>query len=236
MFRSGGTTVNNILIHHMDGTMLGYHRPRKKMPVELKTLPVIATIRNPWDWYVSVYHHAINFGYPKGANSFLNWLVDFRRVSFKEAMHYLLQIKVPPREKTLAYFPSTYEWNATKLDNLTKEDYINFCDSGLSFWSWLVEHMYALQGSVDGILWCKTSALHCDFYTLLEPFISKEKHKIKELLCAQRLNAMTGYNSYMNKNVPIPRKKDYRDYYDDELREWVYLKDHKYIEYFGFEF
>ena len=237
MFRSGGTTVNNILLNHMDGTMLGYHRPRKEMPIELRALPIIGTIRNPWDWYVSVYHHAVNFGYPKGANSFLNWLVDFRRVSFKEAMHYLLRVKeVPNNDKTLHYFPDAYEWNTTKLDNITKEDYSDFQKSCLPFWSWLIEHMYAMHGSLDGISWCKTSQLGTDFYMLLDPFISTEKQKIQQLFSTQCLNSMTGYNSYLNKNVPIPRAKNYRDYYDDELRDWVYKKDHRYIEYFGFEF
>ncbi|BBM87200.1 hypothetical protein [Candidatus Uabimicrobium amorphum] len=236
MFRSGGTTVNNVLIEHMDGTMLGYHRARKEIPAELRTLPLIGTIRNPWDWYVSVYHHAINFSYPKGANTFLNWLVDFHKMSFKEVMLYLLRVKeVPHYQKTIRYFPDVYEWNTIKLDNITKADYISYHNSGMSFWSWLIEHMYSIEGKIDGVSWCKTSELHREFYTVLESFVG-EKPEIKKLLSTQRLNAMTGYNSYLRKNVAVPRKKNYRYYYDDELREHVYEKDYKYIQYFGFVF
>ncbi|WP_372369126.1 hypothetical protein [Candidatus Uabimicrobium sp. HlEnr_7] len=234
MFRSGGTTVNNFLSEHFEGKMIGYHRPRKMIPASLQHLPVLGTIRNPWDWYVSVYHHAINFGYPKGASTFLNWLLDFEKLDFKNTIPYLLRIKdIPQKEKVLAYFPNTYDWKSIKIDNLTKSDCEKYLTSSYGFWSWLIEHMYCVDEKLADVSWCKTNSLD-EFHLLLEKFNTNKEAKNKPI--TNHLNSMTGHNSYLQKNVPVPRKKDYREYYDDETRNWVYEKDRKYIDYFGFEF
>ncbi len=89
-FRTGGTFINEILKIHLRRKLLGYHRPVSLTPAELADLPVIGNVRNPWDWYVSVYFQSVNWNYPKGAGTLLNWLLDFRSLEFNEAVIRLL--------------------------------------------------------------------------------------------------------------------------------------------------
>ena len=36
---------------------IGYHLPRALLPGEYSHLPLLGTVRNPWDFYVSWYHY-----------------------------------------------------------------------------------------------------------------------------------------------------------------------------------
>jgi len=96
MFRTGGTSVNGSFI----GKMLGYHKPRSLIPKEYEHLPIVGNVRNPFDWYISLYHHALNVNYPMKTRTFLSFILDFKRYSFKESIKRLLDTSwMTPQDK-----------------------------------------------------------------------------------------------------------------------------------------
>jgi len=56
LHKSGGTFVNECLLRFVPGArQLGYHLPRKLIPLPYTALPVIGFVRSPWSYYVSWY-------------------------------------------------------------------------------------------------------------------------------------------------------------------------------------
>src|SRR5689334_18614958 len=56
--RSGGTFVSQVIQKVFpEAHEVGYHLPLSALPAEFSHLPVLGTVRNPWDFYVSWYHH-----------------------------------------------------------------------------------------------------------------------------------------------------------------------------------
>ena len=238
-FRSGGTFINELLSRHMNGRFLGYHRPLRLVPPEYRHLPAIGNVRNPWDWYVSVYHHAVNFGYPWGAGTFLNMLLNFAKYDFKESIRRLIDVAwMTPKDIASAenHFPSSYDWNIKFTDNITKLDLRKYLGCGKGFYSWLFGHMYSVGGSCENVQFCRAESLRADFRTSLSSIIGNLPDEIGRYLNeAPKLNAMSGTNSYLNV-IPRPRDADYRRYYDDRLASLVYEKDREMVDRFGYTF
>ena len=54
--RTAGTFLNKLIIEHVPGAqMLQYHGHLRDLPDKYSHLPVIGFVRNPWDWYVSMF-------------------------------------------------------------------------------------------------------------------------------------------------------------------------------------
>ncbi len=54
--RSAGTFLNKLILDEVPGArMLQYHGHLGDLPEEFAHLPVIGFVRNPWDWYVSMF-------------------------------------------------------------------------------------------------------------------------------------------------------------------------------------
>ena len=222
MFRTGGTSINTSL----NGKRLGYHRPRSLIPKEYEQLPVVGNVRNPFDWYVSLYYHCLNFRYPMKTPTFLNFILDFKQYSFKESIKRLIDpswMSSKDKEKSLSYFPASYNWNITLTDNLRKTEFQSYLNSNVGFLSWLFNYMYEYNGSTDGITYCRLEHLENDWSSFLGKKISYPK-----------LNAMFGVNSVFG-NIREPRQKKYMSYYDDDLIELIKTKDKDYIKKFSYD-
>jgi hypothetical protein len=62
--KTGGTFIREVCREHLPQDWfipneLHRHTPYDKLPDEFRRLPMICFVRNPWDWYVSWYHHMI---------------------------------------------------------------------------------------------------------------------------------------------------------------------------------
>ena len=54
--RTGGTFLNKLIVNQVPGArMLQYHGHLEDLPEAYAHLPVIGFVRNPWDWYVSMF-------------------------------------------------------------------------------------------------------------------------------------------------------------------------------------
>tara|TARA_E500000305_G_C3927804_1_gene191334 strand:+ start:65 stop:760 length:696 start_codon:yes stop_codon:yes gene_type:complete len=210
LFRTGGTTINSSL----KGKLLGYHRPRSLIPREYLHLPVVGNVRNPFDWYVSVYYHCLNYCYPMKTPTFINFILDFKRYSFKESIRRLVDtswMTSVDREKCLSHFPLTYNWDGTLLDNLRRTECQSYLDSGVGYLSWLFNYMYQYNGTTKGVIY----------------------KRLEDLKNYPKLNAMTGFNSIIG-NIREPRNSNYMSYYDDDLIQLILNKDGDYIKRFNY--
>lgn len=54
--RTGGTFLNKLILEQVPGArMIQYHGHLRDLPEKYSGLPVLGFVRNPWDWYVSMY-------------------------------------------------------------------------------------------------------------------------------------------------------------------------------------
>jgi hypothetical protein len=65
--KTGGLFVTDIIRRHFDYIEVGHiHAGYEQIPPEYRHLPALAFVRNPWDWYVSVYSYMMR---AQGPNS-----------------------------------------------------------------------------------------------------------------------------------------------------------------------
>jgi hypothetical protein len=55
--KSGGEFIKFCMGQTGESFDLGSHTPFRDMPPEFRGLPAVTFKRNPWDWYVSAWHH-----------------------------------------------------------------------------------------------------------------------------------------------------------------------------------
>ena len=221
MFRTGGTSINS----SFKGKMVGYHRPRSLIPKEYAHLPIVGNVRNPFDWYVDIYYHALNFSFPMKTPTFLNFILDFKPYGFKESIKRLIDpswMNSKDKEKSLSYFPVSYNWDSTLTDNLRKTEFQSYLNSEIGYLSWLFNYMYEDKESIEGVTYCRLEHLEKDWSSFLGKKISYPK-----------LNAMSGVNSVFGQ-VKEPKRKNYMSYYDDGLIKLIVDKDKDYIKRFAY--
>jgi hypothetical protein len=70
--RTGGTFVADVIEKFFPSAReIGYHLPLEQLPKEYAHLPVLGTVRSPWEFYVSwYYHHKTSDRYSPGKNVF----------------------------------------------------------------------------------------------------------------------------------------------------------------------
>ena len=140
LHKSGGTFVNQLLLHCVPSArQLGYHLPYRQTPSPYRGLPVLGTVRSPWAYYVSWYHFQAAQTKP---NILFLLCSDERRLGFKETIGNLVnladddQLLYKLREGLPDHF----------LDyglNLTKTCVDDLSGSGLGFYSFLYQRLYA---------------------------------------------------------------------------------------------
>ena len=87
--KTGGRFIRNLCVNHMPPdwivAQLRDHAGVSDIPPEYRDLPVLAFVRNPWDWYVSWYHYLPT--QPERDNSqYWPYVFDEGRASFEEVV------------------------------------------------------------------------------------------------------------------------------------------------------
>ena len=235
-FRHGGTFVNALLRRSFRGTELGYHRFRAATPPAYRALPVIGVVRNPWDFYVSAYHHAVNFNYPHGAGTAWNFITGSPALRFREALRALFEIRDASDEQRrtiAARFPPAYDWTARFLDNITGADFLDYAAGDVGWHTWLFRRMFARNGTFDDVHFGRQERLRADIVRILADVGAPIDPAA--FAAEPRANATFGTNTFIGE-LPVPRKRDYRLYYDDELAQRVADEDRVLIDAFGYAF
>lgn len=158
----GGTTC----MKQVKSTQIGYHLPHSMLPQQLSYLPVIGVIRNPFDWYVSIYQHCKNISPDMQTGTFLNFMMDFKHTTMEDTLERLLDpswMTEEDIENALKHFPSFYDYDNSRLDNLRKAEFLDYINSGKGFLSWLFNYMHVVDGSVEDVKLCRLESLAEDF-------------------------------------------------------------------------
>jgi hypothetical protein len=221
--KTGGQFVNRLLLAHLPGArMIGYHLPRSEAPAELKALPAFAFIRNPWDWYVSWY--AFNLANPQ-RNPIFRVVSEQGRADFHDTIHNLLHLGHPlqaaMREEVAQSLPESREGN--QGSGITRAVMRGFTDPDAGYLTWLTRYLCFVGGSPTGLRMGRMEQLREELPGLLESCGTTVTLELSQAIAeAPAVNAS-------------PRR-DYRNYYDGELKELVAERDWAIIESYGYEF
>ena len=94
--RAGGTFVHDVVKKFFPSVReIGYHLPRELLPKEYSHLPVLGTVRNPWEFYASWYQHQhSNVRYSPLTNVLFGCLSENRKLDFVQTIRNALDLGV----------------------------------------------------------------------------------------------------------------------------------------------
>jgi len=224
LHKTGGQTLNDVIRRAIPGhEVVGYHFPRRELPEQYAHLPVVAVVRNPWDWYVSWY----SFNRRPGIrNPLFNVVSDSGEDDFKSTVTNLVRLGSDAavsklyRNDLIQLLPETLDDNQGV--GLIRDDIRGFAGSKAGYYSWLVERML---GDLHD------RRLHiARFENLADDFLA-----IMRELDVPELEALqTELDKRERKNASS--HSHYSHYYDDELRELVTTLEQPVIERFDYRF
>ncbi|MDE2274011.1 MAG: hypothetical protein KGL00_07395 [Gammaproteobacteria bacterium] len=223
LHKTGGQFVNRVLLRHLpDARAIGYHLPRSAAPPELRNLPVIGFVRNPWDWYVSWY--AFNLAQPQ-RNPIFRALSADGQLDFKHTLINLLHLGCD-RSRALRTRISTAlpETRAGNLGSgIMRADLLGFEDETCGYFTWLWRYMFFLDARADGLHAGRMENLRAD---LLEALPAVGQPVTPELRDAVLTNPP----------VNASARRDYRACYDAELRALVAARDAELVDTYSYGF
>ena len=122
--RAGGTFVYDVVKKFFPSAFeFGYHLPRELLPKEFAHLPILGTIRNPWDFYVSWFQHQnSNVNYTLKKNVLFGVLSDDRKLNLVQTIQNALDIgvNITKLNSLIQALPETYDFQERNIPNLTK--------------------------------------------------------------------------------------------------------------------
>jgi hypothetical protein len=220
LHKSGGTFVNECVLRFFaDARRIGYHLPAALLPPELRTLPLLGFVRNPWSYYVSWY--AFQSQRPR-PNALFRIVSADGAHGFKGSVRNLLSIGDDSAllERVLASLPEHYGEAGFGL-NLPRSALAPIRGSGLGFYGYLFDYMYAAPGLAPSIGTCEN--LRADLLGFFDAHGIAASPELRDFVRdAPRRN--------------VSEHGDWRDYYDAELAALVATRDAGVIERFGYRF
>ena len=140
LHKSGGTFVNNFIGKFFPRAQkVGYHLPGSCIPEPFRHLPVLGIVRSPWTYYVSWYTFQKGMSSP---NIVFRIASDDGQLGFNETIRNLLNLSTEQEklQSIVACLPDRF----TNVGiNLTKQCMEEFEGSGIGFYSFLYNRMFA---------------------------------------------------------------------------------------------
>lgn len=223
LHKTGGQFVNRVLLRHLpDARAIGYHLPRSAAPLELRGLPAIGFVRNPWNWYVSWY--AFNLAQPQ-RNPIFRALSADGRLDFKHTLINMLHLGCersrPMRTAIGTALPETREGNLGS--GITRADILAYEDESRGYFTWLWRYMFFLGTRADGLHAGRMEYLRADLLDALQA--------VGQPVTAELRDAILN-----NPPVNASARRDYRGYYDAELRALVAVRDAELVDTYAYGF
>lgn len=225
--RTGGTFLNKLIFDHVPGArMIQYHGHLRDLPPEYAHLPVIGFVRNPWDWYVSMffdYRRKQQFVYQalsnRGSLGFHATVSRFLKLGDRsEQSSHLLGLleRMAPRHIEKVRPPQHH------LPNLRSDQFANYPE-GIGFYSWLFQLMFESESDAP---------VHIGRFEDLRG----EALRVLELTGTPITDRIRGYLAQSQPLNKSPRPPSYEGGYNQELAELVAEKDRYIVDRFGYEF
>jgi hypothetical protein len=217
--RAGGTFVYDVVQKFFPSAHeVGYHFSRELLPKEYEHLPILGTVRNPWDFYVSWYHHV----QPRGAASkFFSWVSENGRLGFVDTIRNALNLGVDVERLNvlIKMLPEEVDYKRRNIPNITKGSMRRALGTGVGYYTFRFNQIF---GQTDQIFFCRVETLREDLVAFFDN-IGVATDELREYIL--RLNKQ---NTAEYSQVST--------YYPADLAELVRVRDCQLIEKFGFTF
>ncbi len=217
--RSGGTFVSEVIRKFFPSTHeIGYHFPRELLPREHSHLPVLGTVRNPWEFYVSWYHHVR----PRGAASVMfSWMSENGKLGVGDTIRNALNLGVNDErlDVLIEMLPEQVDYRRRHILNITKDAMRRVRGTGVGYYTFRFNQMF---GNANDVFFCRLETLRQDLVAFFEG-IGAATDELRDYVL--RLD---------KKN--ISEHLHYSTYYTPELAELVLIRDRPLIERFGYVF
>lgn len=217
--RSGGTFVYEVIRKFFPSAgEIGYHLPRELLPREYSHLPVLGTVRNPWELYVSWYHHY------HSDNRYLPlfcYLSENRKLDFVQTIRNALNLGMSDDKLDflIRELPDNFDYKNRHISNLTKDVMRKIRGSGMGLYTFRFNQMF---GQADDMYFCRVESLRSDLMAFFETI-------------GIASDALRSYVLGLDKKN-ISEHLHYSTYYTPELAELVLIRDRPLIERFGYVF
>jgi hypothetical protein len=217
--RSGGTFVSEVIKKFFPSAHeIGHHLPRELLPRKYSHLPVLGTIRNPWEFYISLYHYV----WPKDAASILvSWMTENGKLGPIGSIRNLLNLGVNNErlDVLIDMLPEHVDYGRRNIPNITKAAMGKVRGTGVGYYTFRFNHIF---GNADDVFFCRLETLRQDLVAFFEGI-------------GVATNELRDYVLHSDKKN-ISEHLHYSTYYTPELAELVLIRDRLLIERFGYVF
>ncbi|HEX9443744.1 MAG TPA: hypothetical protein VGA73_06470 [Candidatus Binatia bacterium] len=221
--RAGGTFVYEVVRKFFPSAReIGYHFPRELLPGEYSHLPILGTVRSPWEFYVSWFHHHYSSDrYSPLKNVLFCSVSEDRKLDFVQTIRNALDLGVSDDQldALIRALPENFDYQKRNIPNLTKDVMRKIRGTGLGLYTFRFNQMF---GQADDISFCRVESLRGDLIAFFE--------KIGAASDALRSYVLGGDKQNSSEHV------HYSTYYKPELAELVSIRDRQLVERFGFTF
>jgi hypothetical protein len=217
--RSGGTFVSEVIGKFFPSAReIGYHLPRAVLPKEYSHLPVLGGVRNPWEFYVSWYHHQHS---QTGYSPFFCSISENRTLDFVQTTTNALSLGVNNEklDHLIQALPENFDYQKRHISNVTKNVMRKIRDSGLGLYTFRFNQMF---GQADDVFFCRVESLRSDLMAFFERV-------------GIATDALRDYVLRLDKKN-IAEYRHYSTYYTPELAELVLIRDRQLIDRFAYVF
>lgn len=225
--RTGGTFLNRLILDRMPGArMLQYHGHLERLPAAYSHLPVIGFVRNPWDWYVSMFHD-----YRRKRQFVFQIISEQGALDFESTVARFLNLGDSSGEsrellrRLAAAAPATIDTRRPGRNHLPglRSDHFSNYPAGIGYYGWLFNLMFR-TGRERNILFGRFENLRKDALWLFEETgVPISKSIAGYLGAASPLNAS-------------PRPGNFTDAYSQTLELLVAERERGLIEKFDYQF
>lgn len=217
--RTGGTFVTDVIMKFFPSAReIGYHLPRSLLPKEHSHLPVLGTIRNPWEFYVSWYYHI----WPRDIGKPLfSWLTDNCKEQFEGAIRNALNFGVDNGrlDALIEKMPDEADYRTRNIPNITKDSLRKVRGTGVGYYTFRFNQLF---GNADEVFFCRQERLRTDLINFLEQVGSANDEVRTYILESKKKNTA--------------EHRHYSTYYTPNMAELVSIRDRAVIERFGYVF
>ena len=216
--RSGGTFVSDVIRKFFPVREIGYHLPRALLPREYSHLPVLGTVRNPWEFYVSWYHHQQS---NNRQGPLFSFVTENRKLDFVETTRNALNLGVSDDKLDflIQALPENVDYQKRNISNLTRDVMRKIRGTGWGLYTFRFNQMF---GQPDGMHFCRVESLRSDLMAFFERVGAASDDLRSYVLGLDKKN--------------ISEHLHYSTYYTPELAELVSIRDRPLIERFGYVF
>ncbi len=221
--RTGGTFVYDVVRKFFPSAReIGYHFPRELLPGEYSHLPILGTVRNPWEFYVSWYHyHHFGDTYSPSKNVLFCCVSEDRKLDFVQTIRNALDLSVSDDKLDflIQSLPENFDDKKRKIPNLTKELMRKIRGTGLGLYNFRFNQTF---GRADDVFFCRVETLRRDLIAFFEGIGAATDELRDYVLRSNKKN--------------IAEHLHYSTYYTPELAELVSNRDRQVVKRFGFTF